>query len=164
MSNKLKARHCAVATALTISACFYGSADACSISKVAAAQLPFNTTTLSNAYRLTIADAVIKARQWSDVQIQAVVIAGAYIGELNLEQLKKDRAENVRTYLTQLGIRSGNILVEPKTFTDQMVGKRPDGTLEVEQIVVELTPICNGSCEWMCDDPRITPRTRLLNP
>ncbi|MGF6261207.1 hypothetical protein OKW49_002108 [Paraburkholderia youngii] len=153
-----------IATVSIISMCLYGSASACSISKVAGVQLPLNTTELSNADRLTIADAVISARQWPEVQIQAVVIAGAYISEGNLEQLKKDRAENVKAYLKQLGIRSENIIIEPKTFTDQMVAKRSDGTLDIEQIVVELTPICGGGCERLCDDPRVIPRTGVIDP
>jgi hypothetical protein len=164
MSEKLNVRCNVAATVLAISTCLYGSANACSISRIEAAQLPFNTTKLSNADRLRIADAMIKARQWPEVKIQAIVIAGAYIGESNPEQLEKDRAENVKAYLEQLGIRSENILVAPKNFTDQMVVKHPNGALEIEQVVVELTPICNGSCVWMHDDSRVTPRTGLNNP
>ena len=140
----------------------HGSANACTIGEEAQVQLPFNTTELSNADRLAIADAVIEAKKWPDVQIQAVVIAGAYIHEHNLDTLKEARAGNVKSYLQQLGIKSENILLDKKTFTDEMIVKRPDGTIGMHQIVVELTPLCKGSCAWLCDDPRVTPHSRAI--
>ena len=140
----------------------HGSAVACTIGEEMQAQLPLNAIDISNADRLAIADIVIEARKWPDVQIQAVVIAGAYKGEVNFDRLKEVRAENVRAYLQQLGIKSDNILIDKKTFTDEMVVRHSDGTLTIHQIVVELTPICKGSCAWLCDDPRVTPTSRLI--
>jgi hypothetical protein len=125
--------------------------------------LPFNTTDISNADRLVIASKFIEAKKWPDVQIQAVVIAGAYKGEHNIERLKEVRGENIKAYLQMLGIKSDNILIDKKTFTDEMVEKLPDGTLNVNQIVVEMTPLCKGSCARLCDDPRVTPHTKLIN-
>jgi hypothetical protein len=151
-----------VAVALTVWVSLYGSASACTIGEEAQAHLPVNTTTLSNADRLAIANSVIEARKWPDVQIQAVVIAGAYIRERDIDRLKEARAENVRAYLQQLGIKNENILIDKKTFTDEMVNKRTDGTLDIHQIIVELTPICRGSCAWLCDDPRVTPHSKAI--
>jgi hypothetical protein len=151
-----------VAVAIAVWACLYGSVSACTIGEEAQAQLPFNTTTLSNIDRLAIAHSVLEAKKWPDVQIQAVVIAGAYIGERDINRLKQTRAENVRAYLQQLGIKNENILIDKKTFTDEMVEKRTDGTLDIHQIIVELTPICRGSCAWLCDDPRVTPHSKAI--
>ncbi|QBQ98456.1 hypothetical protein E1956_02050 [Paraburkholderia pallida] len=109
-----------------------------------------------------MADSVIEAKKWPEVQIQAIVIAGAYVGERNIDRLKAARAENVKAYLQQLGIKTENILIDRKTFTDEMVMRRSDGTLDVHQIIVELTPICKGSCAWLCDDPRVTPHSRAI--
>lgn len=162
MSNNRNIPSGAVIAALVASSCFCGSATACTIFEEAQARLPFNTTTLSNRDRLALADSVIAAKQWPDVQIRAVVIAGAYIRERNLDRLKEARAENVKAYLQQLGIESQNILIDRKTFTSEMVGKRPDNTIDVRQVLVELTPICKGSCAWMCDDPRVTPHSRAI--
>jgi hypothetical protein len=139
-----------------------GAARACTIGEEMQTQLPFNATEISNADRLAIADIVIEAKKWPDVQIQAVVIAGAYKGEDDLDRLKDARAANVRAYLQQLGIKSGNIITDKKTFTDDMVVKIPGGSLTVNQIVVELTPICEGSCARLCNDPRVTLTSKVI--
>jgi hypothetical protein len=92
-----------------------------------------------------------------------VVIAGAYKDEQHLEWLKEVRGKNVKTYLLALGVKNENILIDKKTFTDEMVSRAPDGSLIVEQIVVALTPLCEGSCARLCNDPRVTPHTKLIN-
>ncbi|APA89352.1 hypothetical protein BJG93_26965 [Paraburkholderia sprentiae WSM5005] len=120
--------------------------------------MPFNTTALSEGNRRLISDAVGKAKKWPDVQIQAIVIAGAYIGERDLDILQDRRGEVVKAYLRKLGILGKNIYVEPKTMTDVHVVRRSDGELAVRQIEIELTPLCKGGdCRWMCDDPRLWP-------
>ncbi len=148
--------------AVAVSAFLHRPAVACTVGEEVQAQLPFNTADISNADRLAIANIVIEAKKWPDVEIQAVVIVGAYKGEERVEWLKEVRAENVKAYLQQLGIKSGNILIDKKTFTDEMVVKHPDGMLTIHQIVVELTPICKGSCAWLCDDPRVTPTSKAI--
>ncbi|HHL4080158.1 hypothetical protein [Burkholderia sp. A2] len=152
------------------SACFFtllstlpGVANACTVSEEAQIQFPSNTTKFSNSDRVSIANIVIEAKKWPNVEIQAVVIAGAYIKEKNIEKLKDERAENAKSYLQNLGIDTKNILIDKKTFTDEMVVKQPDGTINVHQMIVELTPICKGSCAWMCDDPRVTLRSKSIN-
>ncbi|WP_321790117.1 hypothetical protein [Burkholderia pyrrocinia] len=137
-------------------------AVACTVGEEEQVQLPFNAADISNADRLAIANIVIEAKKWPDVEIQAVVIAGAYKDEESVERLKEIRAENVKAYLQQLGIKRVNILIDKKTFTDEMVVKHPDGTLTIHQIVIELTPICKGSCARLCDDPRVTPTSKAI--
>lgn len=146
-------------------------AHACTIGEEMATQLPFGMTDISNADRLVIANMYIEAKKWPVAQIQAVVIAGAYKGkkiagaskgERDMERLKEMRGENVKAYLQTLGVKSENILIDKKTFTDKMVGIAPDGSPTVEQIVVEFTPICGDSCARLCNDPRVTPHSRLI--
>ncbi|MXN78217.1 hypothetical protein GR157_26145 [Burkholderia sp. 4701] len=148
---------------LTLSSMLSNVAMACTIGEEARLQLPFNTTTLSNADRVTIADSVIEAKKWPDVKIQAVVIAGAFVYEKSIEKLKDMRGENVKEYLQQLGFSADHILIEKKTFTEEMITRHPDGTIKTDQIIVEFTPICKGSCAWMCNDPRVTPHSKLIN-
>ncbi|EDZ99908.1 hypothetical protein BH160DRAFT_4764 [Burkholderia sp. H160] len=164
MSRKLSYRPSVLAAVFAISFCFYGSVRACTIGENVALELPFNATVLSTADRRAIAEAVGAAKRWPNVQIQAIVMAGAYIGERNLEELQDRRGEVVKAYLRKLGIRSEYIMIDPTTLTEGYVVKRPDGSRTVRQIEIELTPICKGSCAWMCDDPRVTPHSRVINP
>jgi hypothetical protein len=137
------------------------AAQACTVGESTEIRLPLDGVELSNLDRLNIADAVIAARRWPDVGIRAEVIVGAYVGEKQPERLKHARTARMTTYLTQLGISSENILIEPKTLTNQMV-MRPDGTLNLYQIVVELRPLCSGSCERLCNRPDINPTSRAI--
>ncbi|WP_075123047.1 hypothetical protein [Burkholderia paludis] len=151
------------ACTLTLSTMLSNVAMACTIGEEARLQLPLNATTLSNADRVTIADSVIEAKKWPDVKIQAIVISGAFVHEKNIEKLKTMRGENIKDYLQQLGISADHIFIEKKTFTDEMITRLPDGTMKTNQIVVEFTPICKGSCAWMCNDPRVTPHSKLID-
>ncbi|MBB3261960.1 hypothetical protein F4827_006834 [Paraburkholderia bannensis] len=137
------------------------SAIACTINETLETRLPFNSTSLTNDDRLAIANIVLEAKKWPDVDIQAVVIAGAYVGEKNAGKLKRERGAVVSAYLVQLGIKPQNVLIEPKTLTDQMV-KNEDGSLNLHQIAIELVPLCHGSCERLCSDPRVTPTSRAI--
>jgi hypothetical protein len=139
----------------------YTTSIACTISESMETRLPLNSTYLTNDDRLAIANIVIEAKRWPDVDIQAVVIAGAYIGERNVERLKSERGATVSAYLVQLGIKPQHVLIEPKTLTDQMV-KNEDGSLNLHQIYVELVPLCDGGCERLCNDPRVTPNSRAV--
>ncbi|WP_236873689.1 MULTISPECIES: hypothetical protein [Burkholderiaceae] len=149
-------------TATAVTPWFSEVGQACTIGEEMGAQLPFGAIDISNADRLKIANLVFEARKWPAVEIQAVVIAGAYKSERKIEWLKEVRGENVKAYLLMLGIKGGNILIDKKTFTDAMTERAADGSLIVEQVVVSLTPLCDGSCAWMCSDPRVTPHTRLI--
>ncbi|WP_420211804.1 hypothetical protein ACN8ZM_32150 [Burkholderia aenigmatica] len=161
--NRNSFRSSVAVCALTLSSMLLTSAVACTIGEEARLQLPLNTTTLSNADRVTIADSVIEAKKWPNVEIQAIIIAGAFVYERNIEKLKDIRGENAKEYLQQLGIRTDHILIDKKTFTDEMITRRPDGTIKTNQLIVEFTPICKGGCAWMCDDPRVKPHSKLIN-
>ncbi|OXI43880.1 hypothetical protein [Burkholderia aenigmatica] len=161
--NRNSFRSSVAVCALTLSSMLLTSAVACTIGEEARLQLPLNTTTLSNADRVTIADSVIEAKKWPNVEIQAIIIAGAFVYERNIEKLKDIRGENAKEYLQQLGISTDHILIDKKTFTDEMITRRPDGTIKTNQLIVEFTPICKGSCAWMCDDPRVKPHSKLIN-
>lgn len=161
--NKNSFKSSVAVCALTLSSMLLTSAVACTIGEEARLQLPLNTTTLSNADRVTIADSVIEAKKWPNVEIQAIVIAGAFVYERNIEKLKDMRGENAKEYLQQLGISTDHILIDKKTFSDEMITRRPDGTIKTNQLIMEFTPICKGSCAWMCDDPRVKPHSKLIN-
>ncbi|MCW5118010.1 hypothetical protein B7L17_006190 [Burkholderia cenocepacia] len=163
MINKKPFKYTVAVCLFTLPSILPGAATACTIGEEAQVQFPFNTTELSNSDRISIANSVIEAKKWPDVEIQAVVISGAYIREKDVDQLKNERAENAKYYLQQLGIDAKNILIDKKTFTDEMIVKQPDGAIDVHQMIVELTPICKGSCAWMCDDPRVTPHSKTIN-
>lgn len=138
-----------------------GPAHACTIGESVRIPLPLNGLNITSAGRLRIADAVIEARKWPNVEIQAVVISGAYTKERSGEHLKEARAKAAMTYLQQLGIKSENIIIDKKTFTDDMV-RKSDGALDLYQIDIELTPLCRDGCQRLCEDPRVTPRSKLI--
>jgi hypothetical protein len=148
-------------TTISATALLSEMARACTINESMEMRLPFNTVELSNADRLSIADMMLEARKWHDVDIQAVIIAAAYVGEKNVDKLKDERGAAVKAYLLQLGIKPANILIERKTLTDEMVKNR-DGTLNLHQIAIELVPLCKNGCERLCDDPRVTPHSRAI--
>ncbi|MGF6968098.1 hypothetical protein OKW43_005126 [Paraburkholderia sp. WC7.3g] len=164
MNNKMKSWCRALVAALALTAWFCESAYAnrsqeivrkpagtCRFLESVELELPFNTTELSKEQRQTIKTAFERTKEWPKVEIQAFITAGAYTGERDLETLKEHRGKLVKAYLTGLGIRSKDIYIGTKTMTDFFVVKRPDGELAVQAIYIELTPICGGSCQWMCD-------------
>jgi hypothetical protein len=150
-------------TVIAVTPWLSGTTLACKIGENMGTQLPFDSIDISNADRLVIANMYIEAKKWPDVRIRAEVIAGAYKSEHNIERLKEVRGENVRAYLLALGIKSENILIVKKTFTDAMATKAPDGSVTVEQIWIGLAPLCEGSCARLCDDPRVIPKSKLIN-
>ncbi|MBN3787575.1 hypothetical protein [Burkholderia sp. Ac-20353] len=149
-------------SALALSACVgVAPAHACTIGESVRIPLPLNSTDVTNSDRLKIADAVIEAKKWPDVEIQAVIISGAYTKERDGEHLKDERAKVASAYLKQLGIKNDNIIIDKKTFTDDMV-RKSDGKLDLYQIDIELAPLCRGGCQRLCDDPRVTPRSKAI--
>jgi hypothetical protein len=117
-------------------------------------ELPFNAIALSNEQRQEIRTALAETKTWPKVEMQAFVTAGAYIGERDLNFLQERRGRVVKAYLTELGIRNKDVYVGPETMTDLYVVQRPDGELAVQAIHIELSPICGGDCQWMCDAAR----------
>ncbi|MCC8395738.1 hypothetical protein LJ656_24445 [Paraburkholderia sp. MMS20-SJTR3] len=71
--------------------------------------MPFNTTALSKDDRQAIEKAVRKAQEWQRlpyVELQIIVVSGAYIGERDLDILQDRRGEVVKRLLVKLGVRS----------------------------------------------------------
>ncbi|CAG2345694.1 MULTISPECIES: hypothetical protein [Burkholderia] len=162
MRVHIKAVFSGISRVIALSACAgIFPAHACTIGESVRIPLPLNSVDVTNADRLKIANAVIEARKWPDAEIQAVVISGAYTTERNRERLKTERAKIASEYLKQLGIRNEHIIIDKKTFTDAMV-RNSDGTLTLYQIDIELTPLCRGGCQRLCDDPRVTPRSKAI--
>jgi outer membrane protein OmpA-like peptidoglycan-associated protein len=135
-------------------------ANACTISEDMEDTLPFNSVDIPNSDRLAIADMVLAARKWPDVEIRGIVYAGGYVKENDPKALADRRAAALKEYLIQLGIKEGNIWVDTRTI------KKPDvdhnGKETLNQIAVTLVPICSGGCERLCNDPRVTPNSRAI--
>ncbi|WP_157660127.1 hypothetical protein [Burkholderia ubonensis] len=135
-------------------------ADACTISEDMESSLPINSVSISNEDRLKIVGMVLNARKWPDVEIRGIVYAGGYVLEHNPNALAAERAKLLKDYLIQLGIKEGNIWVDTRVI------KKPDvsmnGKKELNQISVTLVPICAGSCDRLCNDPRVTPTTKAI--
>jgi hypothetical protein len=136
------------------------SSNACTISEDMTSSLPLNSVDIPNSDRLKIADMMLAAKQWPNVDIRGIVYAGGYIKERNPSRLADRRASILKKYLLQLGVKEGNIWV------DQRIIKEPDvddkGNASLNQISVTLVPICEGGCERLCDDPRVTPNSRAI--
>ncbi|WP_156923500.1 hypothetical protein [Burkholderia sp. WSM2232] len=128
------------------------NAHACTISEDMEDSLPLNSVEIPNTDRLKIADLVLAARQWPDVEIRGIVYAGGYVQEDEPAALATQRASALRAYLIQLGTKEKNIWV------DKRITKNADtddnGNKALNQIGVTLVPICQGGCERLCNDPR----------
>ncbi|MFT4064758.1 hypothetical protein [Paraburkholderia sp.] len=137
-----------------------GNAGACTISEDMISSLPLNSTEIQNSDRIKIADMVLAARQWPDVEIRCIVYAGGYIKEQNPKAIAAERAKILKSYLVQLGVKEGNI------WLDTRIIKEPDtddkGIETLDQIAVTLVPICEGGCERLCNDPRVIPNNKAI--
>jgi hypothetical protein len=148
-------------------ACFFlvlavipGLSSACTISEDMSDSLALNQSDIPNADRLKLAEMVHAARMWPDAEIRGIVYAGGYVKERDPEGIAKARAEKLRAYLLQLGLKEENI------WTDLRTIKRPDsnfnGEKSLNQIAVSLVPICEGGCDRLCNDSRVTPNSRAI--
>lgn len=137
-----------------------GYGNACTISEDMEDSLPLNSVAIPNADRLRIAEMVVAARQWPDVEIRGIVYAGGYIKERDPEALAGQRASALQSYLVQLGVKEDNIWIDKRTIKHPDVD--PRGADALNQIAVTLVPICNGGCDRLCNDPRVTPTTRAI--
>lgn len=136
------------------------SASACTISEDMTSSLPLNSTEIQNSDRLKIADMIFAAKQWPNVEIRGIVYAGGYVKERNPKVIASERAATLKSYLVQLGVKESNIWVDTRII------KAPDvddkGNVTLDQISVSLVPICDGGCERLCDDPRVTPNSKAI--
>jgi hypothetical protein len=136
------------------------NASACTISEDMTSSLPFNSTAIPNSDRIKIADMMLAARQWPNVEIRGIVYAGGYVKERNPKAIASERAAMLKAYLVQLGVKEANI------WADTRIIKAPDvddkGNATLDQISVSLVPICDGGCERLCNDQRVTPNSRAI--
>ncbi|WP_152036627.1 hypothetical protein [Burkholderia pyrrocinia] len=148
--------------AALISAFCIQHASACTISENMLESVPLNYAGIPNAYRLKMTDMVLAARRWPDVEIQAQIIASAYAGEHNALRLAQSRGEQLKNFLMQLGIKSQYIYVD--THINRTVYPVDStGHGGYLQLGVSLLPLCKNGCERLCNDPRVTPTTKLIN-
>lgn len=133
---------------------------ACTISEDMEDSLPLNSVEIPNSDRLSIVDMVMAARHWPDVQIRGIIYAGGYVKEHDPKALADQRAAVLKEYLIQLGIRESNVWVDTRTIKNPDVDHKGNETLN--QIAVTLVPICDGGCERLCNDPRVTPNSNAI--
>lgn len=150
---------CRMVSFIGVLICGYNAA-ACSISVRMSDSVPLNTWDISAEDRLKIANMVIEARQWPDVQIRGIIYAGAYVGEMNPEALSNKRANAIESYLMLLGLKKENIWKDTRLIKKQDAFH--NGRLSIEQIGITLVPICENGCDRLCNDPRVTPNSKAL--
>ncbi|QBR02110.1 hypothetical protein [Paraburkholderia pallida] len=136
-------------------------ASACTISEDMTSSLPLNSTEISNSDRINIANMVLAAKQWPDVEIRGIVYAGGYIRERNPKAMAAERAAVLKRYLIQVGVKESNIWVDTRIIKEPDVDDKGKATLN--QISVSLVPICEGGCGRLCNDPRVTPNSKVIN-
>lgn len=136
------------------------NASACTISEDMTNSLPLNSTDIPNSDRIRIAEMMFAARQWPNVEIRGIVYAGGYIKERNPKALAAERAAALKAYLVQLGVKEANIWVDTRIIKAPDVDDKGNATLD--QISVSLVPICDGGCERLCNDPRVTPNSKAI--
>lgn len=137
-----------------------GNASACTISEDMTRSLPLNSTEIQNSDRIKIADMMLSAKQWPNVEIRGIVYAGGYVKERNPKGIAAERAAILKSYLVQLGVKEGNIWVDTRIIKDPDIDDKGNATLD--QISVTLVPICEGGCERLCNDPRVTPTSKAI--
>ncbi|QXE07166.1 hypothetical protein BJG93_34995 [Paraburkholderia sprentiae WSM5005] len=136
-------------------------ATACTISEDLTESVPLNYQGIPNAYRLKMASMVLNARQWPNVEIQAQIVANAYVGEANAKELAESRGRQLKDYLIELGIKPQHIYVD--THLERLpYSKDSTGRSGYLQLSVGLMPLCKGGCQRLCDDPRVTPTSKAI--
>ncbi|MDP9587347.1 UNVERIFIED_ORG: hypothetical protein J2791_006681 [Burkholderia contaminans] len=150
-----------LAAAVLTGSFFIHHASACTISENLLESVPLDYPGIPNAYRIKMADMVLAARRWPDVEVQAQIVASAYIAENNASSLAKSRGEQLKGFLTQLGIKPQYIYVD--THVNRTVYPVDStGHGGYLQLGVSLLPLCKNGCDNLCNDSRVTPTTRLI--
>lgn len=154
-------KNIALITATLISLVFIKQVHACTVSENLLESVPLNYPDIPNSYRLKMTDMVLAARGWPDVEIQAQIVASAYVGEHNASRLAQSRGEQLKEFLIQLGIKGQYIYVDTHiNRTAYPVDSTGHGGYL--QLGVSLLPLCKNGCEKLCDDPRVVPTTRVI--
>ena len=134
---------------------------ACTISENLTESVPLNYQGIPNSYRLKMVNLVSNARQWPDVEIQAQIVANAYVGENNSENLARSRGQQLKEFLIQLGVKPRYIYVDAH-LEESRYPQDNSGFNGYLQLSVGLMPLCKGGCERLCDDPRVTPMSKAI--
>lgn len=134
---------------------------ACTISEDMLDSVPLNSTEIPNIDRLKIADMVYNAKQWPDVEIRGIISVGGYIKERDPIRLAEIRGAKLRDYLVQLGVRPEYIFIDRRTISVPYPVES-SGVSGLLQIGVTLVPLCEGGCERLCNDSRVTPTSRAI--
>lgn len=147
-----------IAVALTLSSDF---SMGCTVFESAQSRIPLNSVNIPNADRVRIAEIVIRARNWPDTQIRGVVQPRAYDQETDRQSLLERRGANLKNYLLQLGVKEENIWMEPLVVNEsETLDAR--GKPDISQLNVTLYPICEGGCDRLCNDRRVTPVSKAI--
>jgi hypothetical protein len=160
MQNKnvhLKMAQCVLAVCL---ATRVSGARSCTVSEDMASTLPLNSIDIPNADRIEIANMMLVAKRWPNVEIRGIVYAGGYVKERRPEEIAERRAGALKSYLILLGVKEKNIWIDTRTIRKPDVDDK--GVPTLNQIAVSLVPICEGGCERLCSDPRVTPTSRAI--
>jgi hypothetical protein len=126
---------------------------ACKILLVDNIQLPLNAAEVSNSDRLALTRHYLTAREWTTEGAIAQVDAAAFESERNPKQLAALRGENVRAFLTQLGVGKDDVYVHERVVELNKGKINPD---DKWQIGVEFVPKCPSSgCGNLCNTPNL---------
>ncbi|WP_439891584.1 hypothetical protein ACS7SF_02790 [Ralstonia sp. 25C] len=108
-------------------------------------------------------DMVLEARKWPDADIIAEIVTNAAAEEDNPSALAKSRGEQLRDFFIQLGIKPEHVFVSSSQILDKPFPfDRHTGRGGYLQLAVSLSPWCHHGCQHLCDDPRVTPTTRVI--
>lgn len=132
---------------------------ACTISEDLVESVPLNYPGIPNEYRIKIVDMVLNARKWPGVEIQAQIIANAYVGEDNPKMLAESRGAMLKDFLVKLGVKQEYVYVDTHIVRSPY-DKDSTGRGGYSQLGVSLLPLCKGGCERLCDDLRIIPNSK----
>lgn len=134
---------------------------ACKIFEDFSSSIPMNAVDVDNAARIRLADAVIRARSWPDVEIGAELSTPALSTEHDPKGLSSARASAISSFLVQLGVKQSNIYYEPVVIRNP-VARDEEGLNRLREIYVSLAPICANGCDRLCNDPRVTPVSKAI--
>ncbi|WP_198389107.1 hypothetical protein [Burkholderia ubonensis] len=154
-------RKCILTIFLILGLSIFQQVVACTISEDIVESVPLNYQGIPNSYRLKMVDLVLNARRWPDVEIQAQVVANAFVGENSPKELAESRGWQLGDFLIQLGIKRKYIYVDTHVIRSPYE-RDSTGNGGYLQLGVSLLPLCKGGCERLCNDPRVTPNSRVI--
>jgi hypothetical protein len=126
---------------------------ACSVFLQDNIQLPLNSVEIGNSDRLSLTRHYLTAKEWTAGGASAEVDAAAFESEQNPKKLAALRGENLKEFLTQLGLDKEKIYVRERVIK---LGSNKIDPDDRWQIGVEFVPNCPSSgCQNLCNSPRL---------